>query len=109
MVFAPGSVGQASLSATSPRVGDGEAGRRQVGELRMLRRRVHLGLAELDQRAVDLGEQQEAAEGAALAQTAGALRLLGRDHPGGPLDFLERAPAGGDAADYDLCLLGLFS
>src|ERR1035441_6192188 len=65
----------------------------------MLRRGVHLGLAELRQRAVDLGEQQEAAEGATLAQTAGALSLLDRDHPGGPLRFLERAPAGGDALE----------
>src|ERR1039458_3545904 len=81
----------------APGVGDAEARGRQVGELRMLRRRVHLGLAELDQRAVDLGEEQEAAEGAALAETAVALRLLGCGHPGGPLHFLERAPAGGDA------------
>ena len=98
MVFSPGSVGQVSLSAIDASgVGDDQALRRQVRELRVRRRGVHLRLAELGQRAVDLGEQLEAAQGATLAQAAGALDLLGCGHPGGPLGFRERPPAGGHA------------
>src|ERR1035437_10252637 len=44
----------------SPRVGDDQALRRQVCELRPERWSVHLVLAELCERAVDLGEQLEA-------------------------------------------------
>ena len=77
------------------RVGDDQARRRQGRELRTGRRGVHLGLAEPDEGAVDLGEQQEAAQGATLAQTAVAFGLLGGGHPGGPLRFLEGPPAGG--------------
>ena len=74
MVFSPGSPRQASSRATAPRrVGDDQALRRQVRELGPERWRVHLVLAELCERAVDLGEQLEPAEGATLAETAGAL------------------------------------
>ena len=95
MVFVAG-VGRAGQLERdhASRVGDDQVLRRQGGELRLRRRCVHLVLAELGQGAVDLGEQQEAAEGAVLAQTAVALGLLGRGHPGGPLGLLERPPAG---------------
>src|ERR1017187_7805297 len=81
------------------RVGDVEAGGTQVGELRTFRRRVHRVAAELSQRAVNLAEQQEPAEGATLTQTAAALRALARGHPGGPLRFRERPPTSGHAAE----------
>ena len=100
MVFWPGLLGQVSFSAMTPSVlVMTRFWRRQVGELRMRRRRVHLLLAELGEGAVDLGEQQEAAQGATLAQTAVALGLLGGGHPGGPLGSVERPPAGGHAAE----------
>ena len=100
MVFAPGSVGQVSLSAITPAVlvMTRFCGARS-GNCGCAGGRVHLLLAELGEGAVDLGEQQEAAEGAILAQTGGALGLLGGGHPGGPLGFLERPPAGGHAAE----------
>ena len=56
--------------------------------------RIHLVLAELGQRAVDLGEQQEAAEVATLVQARVALGLFGGGHPGDPLDLLECPPPG---------------
>jgi hypothetical protein len=100
MVFSPGLVGQVSLSAITPAVlvMTRFCGARS-GNCGLSRRGVHLVLAELGQRAVDLGEQQEAAEGATLAQAAVALGFLGGGHPGGPLGFLERPPAGGHAAE----------
>src|ERR1019366_9315089 len=69
----------------SHRVGDDQALRRQVRELRPERWSVHLGLAELCERAVDLGEQLKAAEGAALAEAAVALDRGGCLHPLDPL------------------------
>src|SRR5208282_1369141 len=76
----------------SRRVGDDQVLRREVRELRPERWSVHLVLAELCERAVDLGEQLEAAEGAILAQTAGALHRGGCLHPLDPLGFRERPP-----------------
>ena len=93
MVLSPGSVGQVSLRATTPAVlvmsrfcGARSANCGRIGGV------VHRGLAELCERAVDLGEQLEPAEGAILAQTAGALHGGGGGHPLGPLGFSERPP-----------------
>jgi len=57
-----------------------------------------LGLTELGQSAVDLGEQEEPAEGAVLIQAGIAHGVLGRGYPGGPLGLPERPPAGGHMA-----------
>src|ERR1019366_194417 len=81
------------------RIGDGEILRRQGGELRTRRRRDHLLLAKLGERAVDLVEQLEACQRAALAQPTGAVDSAGCGGPGRPLRFLETAPGRGDAAE----------
>src|ERR1039457_7133928 len=83
----------------SRRVGDDQALRRQVRELRPERWSVHLVLAELCEGAVDLGEQLEAAEGAALAEAGVALDCGGCLHPLDPLGFCGRPPPGRHATE----------
>src|ERR1035437_79103 len=73
-------------------IGDDETLRCQVGEHRTSRRRIHLVLAELREREIDLVEQLLARQ-RATAQTAGALDATGRGAPGSPFGLLERAPA----------------
>src|SRR5271169_2734000 len=80
-------------------VGDDESLRGEVGEERVLRRRDHLSLAELDQGAVDFGEELEAAQNAILAQARAAFDLLGSGHPGDALGFRESPPTGSDTAE----------
>ena len=100
MVLSAGSPGQVELEGDDAAgVGDEQILRRQCRELRLRRRGVHLGLAELGQGAVDLGEQEEPAEGPALVQAGIAHGVLGRGYPGGPLGLLERPPAGGHMAE----------
>ena len=79
------------------------AGRRLGGRLPAWKpglgwRGVRLVLAELGEGAVDLAEEQEAAEGTILAQAAVAPDFRGCGHPGGSLGFLQSPPGGRNSA-----------
>ena len=83
MVFSPGSDGAGELERDDAAgVGDDQVRRSQGRELRHGRGRVNRGLAEHGQGGVDLDEELQAGERAALAE-AGARELLGGgDIPG---------------------------
>jgi len=72
---------------------------RERRELGLRWGRIDLGPSELDQGAVDLGEEQESAQGTTLAQTGPTHGRLSGCHPGEPLGLQKSAPAGGHGTE----------